>query len=67
MKITEGKKEVTIANEKRKAIIEIEFTDYILYVFQGPITDFDIIVKYKKTSGETNAKLAKTKRFFLKY
>ena len=48
MKITEGKKEVTIANEKRKAIIEIEFTDYILYVFQGTITDFDIIVKYKK-------------------
>lgn len=32
----------------KKAIIEFVFTDYIIYVFQGDLSQFDIVIKYKK-------------------
>ncbi|NLE23886.1 MAG: hypothetical protein GX625_00875 [Clostridiaceae bacterium] len=32
----------------KKAIIEYVFTDYIIYVFQGNLSQFDIVIKYKK-------------------
>ena len=37
-----------IENGTKKAIIEFVFTDYIIYVFQGNLSQFDIIIKYKK-------------------
>lgn len=32
----------------KKAIIEFVFTDYIIYVFQGTLSQFDIVIKYRK-------------------
>lgn len=48
MKIRNGKKEIAIEGERRKAIIEFDFDNYTLYVFQGTLSDFDILIKYKK-------------------
>lgn len=48
MKINNGQKEITINGGKRKSIIEFEFDNYILFVFQGDISQFDILSKYKK-------------------
>lgn len=39
-----------IANGTKKAIIEFVFENYIIYVFQGSITEFDILIKYKKAN-----------------
>lgn len=46
MNIREGTK--TIEKGSKKAIIEFVFTKYIIYVFQGKLSKFDIVVKYKK-------------------
>lgn len=46
MEIREGTQ--LIANGTKKAIIEFVFADYIIFVFQGELSKFDIIVKYKK-------------------
>ena len=32
----------------KQAIIEFVFTDYIIYVFQGSLSQFDILIKYRK-------------------
>lgn len=48
MKIRSGQKEITINGRIKTAIIEFEFDNYILYVFQGDISPFDILIKYKK-------------------
>lgn len=32
----------------KKAIIEFVFAEYIIYVFQGSLSQFDIVIKYKK-------------------
>lgn len=37
-----------IENGTKKAIIEFVFADYIIYVFQGNLSQFDIVIKYKK-------------------
>ena len=37
-----------IENGTKQAIIEFVFTDYIIYVFQGTVSQFDIVIKYKK-------------------
>ncbi|MCD7859225.1 MAG: hypothetical protein LUH51_03515 [Firmicutes bacterium] len=37
-----------IENGTKRAIIEFIFTDYIIYVFQGDLSQFDIVIKYKK-------------------
>lgn len=37
-----------IENGTKKAIIEFAFADYIIYVFQGNLSQFDIVIKYKK-------------------
>ena len=37
-----------IENGTKRAIIEFVFTDYIIYVFQGILSQFDIVIKYKK-------------------
>jgi len=37
-----------IENGTKKAIIEFVFTDYIIYVFPGNLSQFDIVIKYKK-------------------
>ena len=46
MEIREGTQ--CIENRTKKAIIEFVFTDYVIYVFQGTLSQFDIIIKYKK-------------------
>lgn len=46
MEIREGTQ--LIENGTKKAIIEFVFTDYIIYVFQGALSQFDIVIKYKK-------------------
>ncbi len=33
---------------RRQAIIEFVFSNYIIYVFQGSLSEFDIVIKYKK-------------------
>ena len=37
-----------INNGKKQAIIEFVFIDYIIYVFQGSLSQFDIVIKYRK-------------------
>ena len=37
-----------IEKEAKQAIIEFVFNDYIIYVFQGRLSQFDIVIKYKK-------------------
>lgn len=37
-----------IENGTKQAIIEFIFTDYVIYVFQGNLSQFDIVIKYKK-------------------
>ena len=37
-----------IENGAKKAIIEFIFVNYIIYVFQGNLSQFDIVIKYKK-------------------
>ena len=46
MDIREGTQ--LIENGTKKAIIEFVFNDYIIYVFQGNLSQFDIVIKYKK-------------------
>lgn len=46
MEIREGTQ--VINNGSDKAIIEFVFTEYIIYVFQGRLSDFDIVIKYRK-------------------
>lgn len=48
MEIRKGRQ--LIENDTKKAIIEFIFTDYIIYVFQGNLSQFDIVIKYKKDS-----------------
>lgn len=37
-----------IENGTKQAIIEFVFTDYIIYIFQGTLSQFDIVIKYRK-------------------
>lgn len=46
MKIREGTQRID--NGTKKAIIEFVFDDYIIYVFQCALSQFDIVIKYKK-------------------
>lgn len=46
MDIREGTQ--LIEKDTKKAIIEFVFTDYIIYVFQGNLSHFDIVIKYRK-------------------
>lgn len=46
MEIKEGTQ--CIENGTKQAIIEFVFTNYIIYVFQGTLSQFDIVIKYKK-------------------
>ena len=46
MEIKRGNK--FIENDTKQAIIEFVFTNYIIYVFQGNLSQFDIVIKYKK-------------------
>ncbi|WP_297218490.1 hypothetical protein [uncultured Desulfovibrio sp.] len=46
MKIREGTQ--LIKNSTQKAIIEFVFDDYVIYVFQGVLSKFDIVIKYKR-------------------
>ena len=46
MKIREGTQRID--NGTKKAIIEFVFDDYIIYVFQGALSQFDIVINYKK-------------------
>lgn len=48
MNIRRGTKDITIGGQKIRAIIEYEFNDYVLYVFPGKLSQFDILIKYKK-------------------
>ena len=46
MKIQRGLQ--TIDKGTKQAIIEFIFDDYIIYVFQGTLSKYDIIIKYRK-------------------
>lgn len=46
MEIREGTK--LIENKTKKAIVELVFDDYIIYIFQGRLSRFDIVIKYTK-------------------
>ncbi len=46
MDIREGTQR--IENGTKQAIIEFVFADYIIYVFQGALSQFDIVIKYRK-------------------
>ncbi len=46
MEIRKGTKR--IENGTKQAIIEFVFTNYVIYVFQGTLSQFDILIKYKK-------------------
>lgn len=46
MKIQRGTQ--TINSGTNQAIIEFIFDDYIIYVFQGTLSKYDIIIKYRK-------------------
>lgn len=46
MEIREGTQR--IENGTKRAIIEFVFADYIIYVFQGALSQFDILLKYRK-------------------
>lgn len=46
MEIREGTQ--LIENGRKKAIIEFVFTEYIIYVFQGSLSQYDILIKYRK-------------------
>ena len=37
-----------IENGTKQAIIEFEFERYEIFVFQGNLSEFDIVIKYKK-------------------
>lgn len=37
-----------IEHKTKMAIIEFVFTDYVIYVFQGKLSQFDILIRYKK-------------------
>ncbi len=55
MEIREGTK--LIDNEKNRAIIEFVFDEYTIYVFQGSLSKFDILIKY--TKGKTKIRTPK--------
>ena len=46
MEIREGSQR--IENGTKQAIIEFVFAGYIIFVFQGTLSQFDIVIKYKK-------------------
>lgn len=46
MQIREGQQRIN--NNTQQAIIEFIFDDYIIYVFQGTLSQYDIIIKYRK-------------------
>lgn len=46
MEIREGSQ--LIESGTKQAIIEFVFTEYIIFVFQGNLSQFDIVIKYKK-------------------
>ena len=46
MKILRGTQRIN--NGLSQAIIEYAFTNYVIYVFQGRLSKFDIVIKYKK-------------------
>ena len=48
MEIRRGSQTISREGITKTAIIEFVFDNYILYVFQGRISDFDILIKYRK-------------------
>lgn len=45
MNIKKGNK---LTKRAKRAIIEFEFGDYVIFVFQGDLSQFDILIKYEK-------------------
>lgn len=48
MKMHAGQQEIKIMGRTSKSIIEFEFDNYTLFVFQGIISANDILIKYRK-------------------
>lgn len=46
MRIKRG--EQLIEHNTKQAIIEFEFENYVIFVFQGNLSEFDIVIKYKR-------------------
>lgn len=40
--------EQLIESGTKQAIIEFEFINYVIFVFQGSLSEYDIVIKYKK-------------------
>ena len=57
MEIRRGSQVISREGITKTAIIEFVFENYILYVFQGGISEFDILIKYRK--GETRLRTPK--------
>ena len=51
MQINTSVKKIKIKkkNAYKTAIIQFEISDYILYVFQGDLSNYDILIKYSKS------------------
>ncbi len=50
MDIRNGTKIIKKNGQDIQAILEIDLSEYIIYVFEGSLSEFDILVKYKKDS-----------------
>ncbi len=50
MEIRRGRQ--LIEKGTKQAIIEFEFENYVLFVFQGSLSEFDIVIKYKKDGSQ---------------
>ena len=48
MIINKGSKKSKIDGEEKIAIIEYVFENYTIFVFEGKLSQFDILVRYKK-------------------
>lgn len=48
MDVKQGEKNLKINGQILSSIIEYKFENYILYVFPGRLSEFDILIKYKK-------------------
>ena len=48
MEIRNGNQEIRLNGEIKKAILEVVFDRFIIYVFKGTLSQFDILIKYKE-------------------
>lgn len=57
MEILEGKEIVKVDGKEKTAIVEFKIDNYSLYVFQGDISENDILIKYRKNKGDKKLRI----------